>query len=134
LTRRRRAYLLAAYADFCIRDPEAELPDWGLTPLGQAVARGRVAGGCTLEDLRKALQQRDPLDRGFSDRWGLQLISSLLEWNPLQRIKPAEVGTDTVGIRASVPMRWPCFSGFGARLLPGSLFEFRRWVRARNPS
>ena len=75
---------------------------------------------CTLDDLRKAVQQRDPLDRGcvcvssvdgcngprnssrmslllidlpsrFNDPWALHLLSRLLRWDPHERISPREV-------------------------------------------
>lgn len=37
------------------------------------------------------MQQRDPLDKGFSDKWGLHLLSRLLQWDPRLRITAQEV-------------------------------------------
>lgn len=45
---------------------------------------------CTVQDFRRALQQRDPLDKGFHDVWGLDLLSRLLRWDPKKRISASE--------------------------------------------
>ncbi|CAM9213865.1 unnamed protein product, partial [Chrysoparadoxa australica] len=75
---RSKAFLLAAMADFCIT-PDS-LQHW---PLGDKAV---VMEHCGLEDFGKALHQRDPLDIGFHDPWGLDLLWRLLRWDPKQRI------------------------------------------------
>ena len=45
---------------------------------------------CGLEDLRQAILRRDPLGTGLNDRWGLDLLSRLLKWEPSERILMAD--------------------------------------------
>ena len=92
-------YITSLFPDFCIHAPTT--PDWSHLP--KSTPRRRVEGApgvevgadglevsCTVQDLRRALQQRDPLDKGFHDVWGLDLLWRLLRWDPTQRISARE--------------------------------------------
>jgi serine/threonine protein phosphatase PrpC/serine/threonine protein kinase len=46
--------------------------------------------GPTTELLRRAILRRDPLGLGFTDSWGLDLLSRLLHFNPCRRISLAD--------------------------------------------
>ena len=65
------------------RDPDIILHQY-LQPMAKQSRR------CGLEDLRQAILRRDPLGTGFTDRWGLDLLSRLLQWEPSKRIKMAD--------------------------------------------
>jgi len=92
---------ISCSSDFCIQAPTT--PDWSHLAKGNARNKrkqGSVEEGgagadhldiaCTVQDLRRALQQRDPLDKGFHDVWGLDLLWRLLRWNPSERISARE--------------------------------------------
>ena len=65
------------------RDPDITLHQY-LQPMAKQSRQ------CGLEDLRQAILRRDPLGTGFTDRWGLDLLSRLLQWEPSKRIKMAD--------------------------------------------
>jgi hypothetical protein len=87
---------LAALADFCIYVP----PDAGTTtegadsmatpPSRKKHGRHRLlspssAGACSVHQLAKAIQRRDPLGTGYH-AYGIDLLHRLLKWTPSERI------------------------------------------------
>lgn len=68
-------------------DPDSILHQY-LQPMARQSRR------CGLEDLRQAILRRDPLGTGLTDRWGLDLLSRLLQWEPSKRMRMADGKTN----------------------------------------
>eukprot|EP00953_Heterococcus_sp_UTEX-ZZ885_P021309 11892-Heterococcus_DN1.PRE.1 len=96
---RTQAYLLAAMADYCIYSPLKDKQYSSGSSSSQTRSGNRhkhwplgvssvllQTEQCGASELAKALLARDTLDIGLPDIHGLDLLSSLLKWNPLDRI------------------------------------------------
>ncbi|KDO16164.1 hypothetical protein SPRG_18300 [Saprolegnia parasitica CBS 223.65] len=75
---KRKSYLLHVFTEFCIYEPPSLYRyhnDYAL-----------VHSDCNFGTFNKTIQARDPLERGFQDAWGLNLLYKLLQWDPAKRI------------------------------------------------
>lgn len=65
---------------------------------------------CSVREMAEAILRRDPLGIGFGDRWGLDLLVKLLQFDPMKRINMSEA------------IKHAYFQGAYVSLRDGSLF------------
>lgn len=94
----RKAAYLSALADFCIYAPEhtlylASQHEWmtghllDLPAQNDAWNQAKQTSVCGLVAFNRTLVRKDPIGRGFPDRWGLRLLWRMLQWDPDRRIR-----------------------------------------------
>ncbi|TMW61031.1 hypothetical protein Poli38472_014492 [Pythium oligandrum] len=82
---KRKSYLLHVLThEFCIYQPSSH----ELHALWNQYAL--VNDGCHFGKFNTTIVERDPKHKGLSNRWGLDLMWKLLQWNPSQRISARE--------------------------------------------
>lgn len=98
---RRQTELLAAWADYCIYDPETHSSKGGESTTNTQDAAPMTSmednrheyifpkkspRGCVADQFKRAILKRDPLGQGYHDRWGIDLMKRLLAFEPTARI------------------------------------------------